>query len=153
MSQLLHRFLWFCRKKHMQDLVWCVITHLCHARTHLSSFCNNVLSFKGVRAQAAQLSQRYGSDCVTPAMPCLCCGDWWILEIHRDLAVRMNGRPVGNPRASVTLTPSQPCHKSHVASTFLWSGISFLFSLAPSTVVLSTFGIASANTSLCNLSC
>lgn len=60
----------------------------------------------------------------------LCCGDWWILEIHCDLAIRINGRPVGNPRASVTLPPSQPHHKSHVANAFLWSGISSLFSLA-----------------------
>lgn len=59
----------------------------------------------------------------------LCSSDWWILEIHRDLAICINGHPVGNPRASVTLTPSEAHHKFHVASTFLWSCNSSLFSL------------------------
>lgn len=59
----------------------------------------------------------------------LCCGDWWIPEIHRDLALRINGHPVGNPRASVTLTPSQAHHKFHVRSSFLWSCSSSLCSL------------------------
>lgn len=70
-TQLLHKFLWVYRRKHRQDLVWWVVTHLCLAGLFSSSFCKNLFSFKGTRAQAAQPWQHYGSGCVTAAMPCL----------------------------------------------------------------------------------
>lgn len=119
MSQLLHKFLWFCRKKHMQDLVWWVITYLCHARTFPSPFCNTLLSFKGVRAQAAQLSPHYGSGCVTPdawdpSWPC--CSYQWA----------SCGKLQGFGHTGTLSGPSQV---SFHLSTFHWSCKSSLFSV------------------------
>lgn len=139
--------------KHRQALVGWVVSHLCHARPFLSS-CKNLFSFKGTRAQAAQPWQHYGSGCVTPAMPCLQSVLRWLMDprdpswpcyFYQWASCR---EPQGFCHTDTLTSPSQvSCCKCFPLK------LQLLYLACPSTVVMSTFGVASVNEKLCALSC